>query len=313
MTRELNQQGNKILESFPLIVNFHDVFIIDLTLIENPIYTSKYTATFHKGEFQPFHNTESTNSFSITSLLDESAFDPSKYTAAFHASETPLVDAEHLISPAPLPPIDVGNNMLFVWLTDYFPNTAGHLFYRYGWLAYTVRDLPFKLTTWYLKLFVPSLYEHYPDMEVQIGLNATKPPHFKFTPKGGELVLFGNIDVEVILPNGIAVTALTLSLQVDLNVLAKISTGSLAETIIALDVSLSNASLTICSSNIGKLDITLLQEAFSCFINVLVVPAINQYCSQWLTFPAIEGISCIDPHLTFREGYALLSTDIRYM
>ena len=282
VTRELNQKGSKVLESLPLTTKFDDAVIINYTLTQDPVYTSEYMAIFFKGEFQPIKHPE---------------------------SQPPFV-------PAPLPPIHVDSQMVLMWLTDYLLNTASYSFQQAGRLTYTVtpklipKNVPFHLNTSSFKPLVPSLYKNFPDKDMQIVLRATKPPNVKITPKGGELVAFGSAAVEVILPNEKIVTAFTLAFTIDMDVFPQIHPDGHA--VITANVSLVKASFTLSSSNIGEFDATPLQDALNFFIKFFVVPAINRYGTKGLKIPTIDGLSFINPHLSFGEGYAVLSTDIKY-
>ena len=280
VTNKLNENVNKALEAIPLVTKIDNIFVFNYTLTEDPVYTSEYVAAFLKGEFQPIGHP----------------------------------DAEAPFSPAPLPLIRLDGQMLYVWLTDYTLNTAGYVLKHAGRLSFTITPqlIPKEdiLNTSTFRLLVPKLYHHFPNMAMQIVLEAIKPPHFKTSSKMGKLVIFGNVTFEVILPNGSIVTAFTLSGSLYMDMVAKIHAGGLA--IITVNVTHLNAIFSLSSSNIGQIDVTPLQDGVNLFLTVFAIPAINQRGSKGFKIPPFNGISFINPHLSFGEGYILLSSDVNY-
>ena len=273
---KLNENVNKELEALPLVTKINNITIFNYILTQDLVYTSEYVAAFLKGEFQPIGHPE---------------------------SEAPF-------SPAPLPPIHVDGQMLYVWMTDYTLNTAGYVLQQAGRLSFTVTPemVPNAiLNTSTFKLLVPKLYHYFPDMAMQLLLEATEPPHYRSTLKGGELVAFGNVTVEVILPNGSITTAFILYVKTDMDMFAQIHADSPA--IITANVTHLNASLELSSSNIGPLNVVPLQDALNFFLTLVALPDINH---QGFKIPTIDGISLVNPYLSFREGHVLLSTDVSY-
>ena len=280
--KELNKQGNAALESLPLVSKFEDFAVINYTLTQDPEYTDSYMAVFMKGEFQ---------------AIDKTISIP--------------------FSPPTLPPVQVeGGRMLYIWLTDYIPNTAGYVLQQSGWLEYTITpklippSAPISLNTSSFKQWVPSLFDHFPNMGMQITLKSTKPPTIHVTSAGGQLAAFGSINFDVVLPNNTVVTAFTLGLSTDMDFHAQIRSDGF--TGITANVSLASASITLESSQIGKFNANLLKDALQFALKIFVIPKINQYTSKGIMIPTIDGISFMNPQLTFGEGYALLSTDIDY-
>ena len=281
ITEELDDKGNKALKSLPLLSKFQDLAMINYTLTQDPAYTNTYMAMFLKGAFQ----------------------------AASQQIQIPF-------SPAAFPPVQVNGRMLYVWLSDYILNSAGYVFQQTGLLQYTItpklipKGFFLQLNTSFFKTFVPSLFKHFPNMSMEIALKSTKPPTVHLTPKGGELSAFGGIDVNVILPNNTVVNAFTLGLSTDMDLHAQIQSDG--RTAITANVTLVSANFKLDSSNIGKFDVNPMKEALNFALKHLVIPAINRYTSKGLVIPTIDGISFVNPRLTFGEDYGLVATDINY-
>ena len=279
VTDELNEKGNKALESLPLFSKVEDLAMINYTLTQDPAYTNSYMAVFLKGAFQPQNQ------------------------------QIPIP-----FTPAPFPPVKTDGRMLYVWLSDYILNSAGYVLQQTGILHYTITPklIPkgsfLQLNTSFFKTYVPSLYQHFPNMGVEIALKATKPPTVHLTPKGGELSAFGSIDMNVILPNNTVVTAFTLGISAELDIYARIQSNGR----ITANATLLGSNFKLDSSNIGKFDATQMKEALEFALKGFVIPALNQHGSKGLLIPTIDGISFENPKLMFGQDYGLVATDIIY-
>ena len=83
-------------------------------------------------------------------------------------------------------------------------------------------------------------------------------------------------------------------------------------TAVTANVTLVSANFKLDSSNIGKFDVNPMKEALNFALKGFVIPTINKYTSKGLVIPTIDGISFVNPKLTFGEGYGLVATDINY-
>ena len=279
VTEELNNKGNKALESLPLFSKVEDLAIINYTLTQDPAYTDSYMAVFLKGEFQPQHQ-----------------------------------QIQIPFTPAPFPSVQTDGRMLYVWLSDYMLNSAGYVLQQTGVLHYTItpklipKDSFLQLNTSFFKTYVPSLYQHFPNMGVEIALKATKPPIVHLTPKGGELSAFGTIDMNVILPNNTVVTAFTLGINTELAIFAQIQSNGR----ITGNLTLVSSNFTLDSSNIGKFDATTMKIALDFALKAFIIPVLNKQVSKGLVIPTIDGINFVNPKLMFGDNYGLVATDINY-
>lgn len=260
----INKQGNAKIKSLPLVIGFKDLAIIDCTLTQDPKYTKNYMVVFMKGQFQ----------------------------AVNKANSIPF-------SPPKLPPVQVKERMLYVWLTNYMLNTASYVLQQSSSMDYSY------------KLCISSLFAYFPSMGMQITLISTKPPSINISLDGGQLTAFANIDIDVVFPYNYTVTVFTLGFSTVMDFHAQIHDDEFDSFTITADVSLASTSVTLESSTIGMFD-TIYKYGLQYMMNNFVIPKINQYTNEGITIPTIDGLSFIDPQLTFGEGYALLSTDINY-
>ena len=273
VTDELNNKGNKALESLPLLSKVENLpMLFNYTLTQDPSYTDSYMAVFLKGAFQPQNE------------------------------QIPIP-----FTPAPFPPVNTNGRMLYVWLSDYILNSAGYALQQAGILQHTIT--PKLIPTMITSIFesYQSLYQLFPNMGVEIALKATKPPIVHLTPKGGEMSAFGSIDMNFILPYNTVVTAFTLDISAELDINSQIqSNGSITE--FTANATLVSFKL-INSSSIRKL---LATPVLQFVLEYSVIPVLNKHGSKGLVIPTIDGMSFVNPELMFGENYGLVATDINY-
>ena len=116
--------------------------------------------------------------------------------------------------------------------------------------------------------------------------------------------------MNVILSNNTVADAFTLGLSTDIDLHAQIQSDG--RTAVTANVTLVSANFKLDSSNIGKFDVNPMKEALNFALKGFVIPTINKYTSKGLVIPTIDGISFVNPKLTFGEGYGLVATDINY-
>ena len=282
VTRVIDKKG-EALKSKPLILKLDGLIQLDYSLTQSPEYTASYMAAFFKGEFQP---------------VGRSLIDPLK--------------------PRPLPPIQVGENMLYVWVTDYTLNTAGFALQKNGQLEYTLtpdripKSVPFKLNTRTFQPLVPSLSKHYPNMAMELAFASTKPPKIKTTQNRGTLSNSGTIQFNVILPNNTVTTAFILSfnLRTDFSLDFKPGGGKFIAAV-TFNLSSVNANFHLKSSNIGNFNPTSLTDTIRTLIDIAVVPAINHRGNKGVNIPSVGGIYMSNPNFSFNNGYSFLTTDFK--
>lgn len=278
----INKQLNHALETAPVIVKVDKFAEINYALVGSPVYTANSILTLHKGEFQ----------------------------AIAHPAEAPF-------SPPPLPPFNDTSQMMYIWLTDYVVNTAGLVYHDSGFLAYNVtpsmvpKQLPLQLNTSSFRLVIPALYNKYPNMAMLLTVKTTKPPQMHIYPNSANLTVIGEVNVQAILPNKTVQSAFIMSLTVDMNAYAWVHPNGTKQ-VISANVTLLKFNFGIVSSNIGTISTDPLNKAVEFLVNLFVIPVANTYGGRGLEIPLVDGISFINPKISFGNGYIQVSSDINY-
>ncbi|XP_064388193.1 bactericidal permeability-increasing protein-like [Halichondria panicea] len=288
-SKAINDQGNKALESLPVIVPVDSVAAIDYALVRPPNFTDWYIETDHKGEFFPVSDTKK-----------ESPFTP------------PL-----------LPPLSSLVNstsckMMYLWLTDYVANTAALVYQRAGKLHYMITPdmIPsnsfVKLDTQAIATFLgaPGLKQKYPNMSMQILLNTTMHPFINISRSGANFSVPSEAVFYVKTKNR-TVPAFTISIIAILDAKAKLVQAGGKEVIVA-NATYVSASFAVATSDIGKIDLANFQGLFNNLANSLVIKQINKFLNKGLALPTVDGISFMDANISFGKGYVMVATDIIY-
>ncbi|KAK3708455.1 hypothetical protein QZH41_009762 [Actinostola sp. cb2023] len=282
-TSAINDQGAKAVAKFPVKKQIDKYSLINYALVENPDATHSYLDIFVKGEFQ-----------SVT-----------------HPSEAPF-------SPEPFPSNNSSGSMMYAWISDYVFNTASLVYMNAGVMNRTITasDVPktfsFPLNTKTFKLLVPLLYKKYPDRPMQLKVYPTKVPTLNSKQTGVALSIIGNIEVYVVLENGTAVFAFTLSLTISGTVKVAINGTNITahSTFVKLQASLVRSAIGDISANIK-----LLQVFLDLFVDKMIIKELNERGDKGFPLPVIDGVTLVNPKVTSGEvrvlSYDLIMKAIR--
>ena len=282
VTDAINNQLNHAIESEPVVVKVDKWAEVNYALIQSPVYTNDSMATLHKGEFE----------------------------ALSHPTEAPF-------SPPPLPPITDTAKMMYIWLSEYVVNTAGLVYHETGFLVYNItpdmvpKDVHIQLNTSSFRDLIPALYSKYPNMAMLLIVKTTKPPQMQIHPKSANLTAIGEVNVQVITPNNTVLSAFTMGLTVYMNAYAWVHPNGTSQ-VISANITLLRFTFDLISSNIGNISLAELNQAVQLLVNLFVIPLANEYTQRGLEIPLVDGISFVDPSVSFGEGYVLVSSDVNY-
>jgi lipopolysaccharide-binding protein len=280
----INTQGNKALESLPIISNIDSTSEINYALTKAPAFTSTYVSTDHKGEF--------------------------------FSRKAP---AEAPFSPPPMPGVTKTDKMLYVWLSDYMADTAGYVYQQAGVMQYELTPenthipsgIPFHLNTTSFKLFLPQLYNKFPNEAMLLNLSAVKPPDLTISPTAINFTLPGQVDVLVRSANKTIQNAFTLGVIMYASVDVAIHSSGNQENITG-KANFLRATLSLVKSNIGTFDVSLLQTSVNTLCTLFVIPALNVYAGVGFPIPTVDGVSFVGSTIELEQDVVMIGTDINY-
>jgi len=198
--------------------------------------------------------------------------------------------------------------------SDFFVNSALYALYQTGLLEVHIvsKDVPswspLQLNTSSFCEFSPGLCKTYPDQDMALLFNATTYPASEITPEGVNGTLKANIEFFVIEANQTQVPAFTLYLVAALNGTGYIVKGNE----LAIHVNYNYGDFYLLSSEVGSVNIKLLQTSIYLTINKVVIPIINKFFGQGIPLPSIEGVTFVQPLITYVNHLATLATDLQY-
>lgn len=276
----INKAANEAIESVDFVQKVDSTSEVDFSLTSQAL-TDKYLSFGSKGEFY-WQN---------------------------HHSECP--------APAASMPDAFNGEMVQTMLSDFVANSAAYTYYQAGQLQYllTSADVPpnspIKLNTTSFRFIIPQLYQQFPNCAMQVLLEATQPPTTQIRNSGILAQIIGAMDVEVIQPNGTVFSAFTIAVQVatagKVGVVPKQS-----ENIITGELEYLNLTMKLAHSNIGNININILNTLVEALVKGMVVPYLNQYLAAGFPIPHVDGVTWLNPQIALQDGYVVISTDIDY-
>ncbi|RUS91980.1 hypothetical protein EGW08_000193 [Elysia chlorotica] len=282
VTQIINNDAEKSLATLQVTVELAKLFLADYRLVAPPAITADFIEILDKGE-----------------VFWEAA-----------VKEAPF-------SPQPLPACSDYSRMVYIWVTNYTPNTFLYQAHTNGYLKYNVtkKDLPdddasYLNTTCKLKCIgtiIPQIGQKYPNSSVELHLRSTSIPKAVITSKTLTVELDTLVNMWVKTPNNASAYLATLNVNVSLTVEPKIMEEKLNGVITNHSFKLS-----VVKSDVGKLHPSLLNLVIDGILTVAVIPNLNVIAAKGVELPMIGGVQFNNTFLLLQEGYLLIGTDLQY-
>ena len=258
--------------------------IFDYSLVRDPVFTSQYMATEHKGELR-----------------------------------SPSHPQEFSFSPFPLPAIQKTDRMLYIWMSTYIANTAVATYQKAGMLQMRITpelippNSPIQLNTTTFKHIIPALYEKFPSMKMAVFIHATQPPILTVDPHFINVTVYGDVDVYVYdKDKGNEITP-ALNLSVIVNTHGTIGVKEKGgKHFLTGKANFLETKFTVKSSWIGDVNADTLQNMVNFFCDIFAIKEFDKYALEGLEIPLMDGIQLVSPQITLRDGFIVVETDISY-
>lgn len=278
----VNGDAEKTLATMQMTVEVAKRFLLDYRLVAPPAITADYMEIWDKGE-----------------IFWEAA-----------VKEAPF-------SPQPLPAWTDNSRMVYIWVTNYSPNTFLYQAHTNGYLKYNVtkKDLPddynyFLNTTCKLKCvgtIIPQIGKQYPDSSVELRLQSTAVPKAAMTSKTLTVELDTAVDMWVKTPNNTSAYLATLDVNVSLTLQPIIKNEKLNGVITDHSFKLS-----VVKSAVGQLYPSVLNLVIDGILTVVVIPKLNEVAAKGIQLPIVEGVQFNNTLLLLQENYFIIGTDLKY-
>ncbi|GFS23579.1 bactericidal permeability increasing protein, partial [Elysia marginata] len=282
VVKVINNEAEKSLSTMVVTVDVAKRFLVDYRLVAPPAITADYIEIWDKGEV--FWKAD--------------------------VKEAPF-------SPQPIPAWTDNSRMLYIWVTDYTPNTFFYQAHTNGYLKYNVtkKDLPddresYLNTTCTLKCIgtiIPQIGWKYPNSVVEFGLRTSAVPKATMSANTLTAELSSLVDMMVRTPSNELVFLATLNVNLSLTVQPNVVNQNLNGKI--TDYSFK---LTLEKSAIGPLFPSVLNTVINGVLSFVVVPKLNVIAAKGVQLPMVGDVQFSNTMLLLQEGNLLIGTDLQY-
>jgi lipopolysaccharide-binding protein len=275
LSTAINTQVANFLANFPFVLPIDKNVKVDFTLSDDPLFTSALMAIFCKGELLALKN-------------------PVEY---------PI--------PPPALPAPAADKMIRITVTDYTFGSAAAAYYQSGIMHVTFTNknipanFPVSLNTSSWQYLLPNLYYKYPNLAMQIDVQASQTPGIVINSTGVTSEVSGLMIISVINSQQQVIPCVTISIDAALTVNVKLNSTSLIPSLL-YDYS----SITLKNSTVGPVySISFIGEMVTFVIQNIGVPMANVVLSRGFPLPIIPGTDLVNTDLSFQDRYLVIDTD----
>ncbi|KAK3743634.1 hypothetical protein RRG08_030757 [Elysia crispata] len=278
----VNKNAERALASIAVTIEVAKQFLVDYRLVAPPNITDEYFELFDKGEVFWKAN------------LTEAPF-----------------------SPMPIQAWTNNSRHVYIWGTEYTPNTFLYQAHTHGYLKYNVtkKDLPasdasYLNTTCKLKCIgsiIPPIGKKYPNSTVELGLQTTAVPKAIVTNKTLTVELRTLVTMWARTPNNTLTFLASLAVNLSLTLQPSIKNEKLIGVI--TDHSFK---LTVVKSSVGELYPSLYNAVIDGILTIVVIPKLNDIAAKGAQLPLIDGVQFNNTILLLQQGNLLIGTDLIY-
>ncbi|VCW97544.1 unnamed protein product, partial [Gulo gulo] len=205
------------------------------------------------------------------------------------------------------------NRMVYLGLSDYFFNTAGFVYQQAGALHLTVTDnmIPkgskFRLTTTFFGVLIPQVAKMFPNMTVQLNIEAPSPPHLTVLPTGLVFTPVLETQAFAVLPNSSLAPLFVLQLSTNFSV----EVGTTPDRLIG-KLRLNRLLLELKHSDVGPFSVTELQAIMNYLLPTIVIPKVNERLREGFPLPLPANVQLFNLVLQTHQNFLLFGADVRY-
>ncbi|XP_003467798.2 bactericidal permeability-increasing protein [Cavia porcellus] len=278
LTNSVDTDLRRYTQTLPVTAKIDKVARIDYSLVVSPIATADSLDLPLKGEFF------------IQANRSQPPFSP------------PVMA---------IPPVH--DRMVYLGISNYFFNTAGLVYYQAGVLKRTLTNnmLPkgskLHLTTNFLGQLLPKVSEMFPNLDVQLVLSVSSPPHLAVQPTGLAFTPKLEVQAFAILPNSSLASLFELGLS--MNALLKVSANT--DRLVG-ELAVDTLQLRLIHSNVGTFPVELLQNAMNYIVPLVVVPKVNERLQKGFPLPVTNGVKLRNLVLRSYQDFLLLGVNVHH-
>ncbi|XP_013988613.1 bactericidal permeability-increasing protein [Salmo salar] len=216
-------------------------------------------------------------------------------------------------SPTPfsLPPQD--NNMLYIGVSSFTPNSAGFVYNNAGALSLYVTDdmippsSPIRLNTGTFGVFIPEIAKRFPGMMMKLLVKTVKEPTISLEPNNVTVQASGTVTAYAIQPNTTLSPLFVLNMEGSVSAQLNVTGVKLAGAI-----TLNKIEMTLGTSYVGQFQVQSLDNIFLMVLKVVVIPKVNAHLEKGFPLPSIGKMNLVNTQLQVLKDYMLIGTDVQF-
>uniref|UniRef100_A0A4W5QQ95 Bactericidal permeability-increasing protein n=1 Tax=Hucho hucho TaxID=62062 RepID=A0A4W5QQ95_9TELE len=216
-------------------------------------------------------------------------------------------------SPTPfsLPP--QANNMLYIGVSSFTPNSAGFVYNNAGALSLNVTDdmipasSPIRLNTGTFGVFIPEVAKRFPGMMMKLLVKTVKEPTISLEPNNVTVQASGTVTAYAIQPNTTLSPLFVLNMEGSVSAQLNVTGVKLAGAI-----TLNKIEMTLGTSYVGQFQVQSLDNIFLMVLKVVVIPKVNARLEKGFPLPSIGKMNLVNTQLQVLKDYMLIGTDVQF-
>lgn len=280
----INNNAEQQLKKIKVVTGLlDDRFLLDYRLVAKPHFDTTYMETYHKGEI----------------------------TWKAKPESPPF-------SPTPIPSSAATQNMLYLWIGQYLPQSfifaaQNNSFLQYNLTAHDLlsgnQSILNTTCTGFLCVgkLIPAVEKKYPNCTVELHMNSTTLP--LITMDTGVLAskMAGDIAFYARTPQGELPYLLTLNVSATFNMSASVTNQILVGKIIG-----SSFNVGVLRSAIGDLNDKVINTMVGLAMKLFIIPKLNEKGAHGFPLPVTDQIKFVNSQLQIQQGALMIATDLLY-
>ncbi|PPD93657.1 hypothetical protein GOBAR_DD09406 [Gossypium barbadense] len=174
-------------------------------------------------------------------------------------------------------------------------------------MHWTLNKIPESLTNtagW--RYIIPQLYEQYPNDDMKLHVTVTSPPVIRIADHDVDTTIYADLTFEV-LDSSEVVPIACISLVISTSCSAEIHRNNLTGSI-----KLTNFTSSLAWSNIGNLNMHLLQAAMSTVLENFFMPDLNLHLRNGFPLPLPHGFTLQNAEIVQLDSKVMVRSDLSY-
>lgn len=267
---------DSLLRSLPTEIKVDDTSALNVTFVSDPIFSDSFIDFVINGLFVPRHK----------ALMSPSRHQISKASAPCY-------------NPA---------KMIAISLHEDVFNSASSVYFNAGLMWWKIDKIPHQplLNTSEWKEVVPQLYEEYPNDGMALNISVTSPPLVHISDGQMEATIYADVAIDV-LDDVQVVPVACISLVMSASGSAEISGNNLTA-----NVKLDDFSLSAKWSNVGDLQISVIEPIISEVLKDGLLPELNSHLMSGFPLPLIHGFSLQNAEVNYSDSMITVCSDVAY-